>query len=87
MDSDEREILEMLDIAVREEHVQLYLADVARCIEEKLENDPGSVMAWEPIPLSLYTKKLPREIRSSWAFIFKKKDGFPFRQMSGTREW
>jgi hypothetical protein len=72
MDKSERKLLELLDIAVKEESVKQYMTGVIQRVEETLENDSNALMAWEPIPLELYKQKLPKEIKSSWVFNLKK---------------
>jgi hypothetical protein len=40
-------------------------------VRQKLAADRSAVMAWEPIPLSLYGRDSPDVIRSSWVFILR----------------
>lgn len=40
-------------------------------VRAHLAQKPKAVMAWEPIPLTIYGEALPRGIRSSWVFILR----------------
>jgi hypothetical protein len=71
MDSQERSILESLDALLRVDSVRAAIAPVVERVERKLEEDPAAVMAWEPLPLSIYGEGLPSIIQSSWVFILK----------------
>jgi len=72
MDKRERDILEILDKAVEEEHIRQHMIGVIQRVEKKLEEDPSAIMSWEPIPLDLYRQKLPDEIKSCWVFDLRK---------------
>jgi hypothetical protein len=71
MDSHERSILESLDVLLRLDTVRAAIAPVVERVERKLGEDPTAVMAWEPLPLSIYGRSLPDFIRSSWVFILR----------------
>ena len=64
------EILAALDEAVAEPALARHLQSVVPMLEERLAVDTDAIMAWEPIPLTLY-RRLPDEIRSSWVFILR----------------
>jgi hypothetical protein len=72
MDSNEREILELLDLAAKEDAIREYMIGVMQRVEKSLEDDANALLAWEPISLSLYKQKLPDEIKSCWVFILRK---------------
>lgn len=72
MENEEKKIIEMLDIAVLDKSIKQQIDAIVKRVEKALENDPKSVMAWEPIPLDLYNKQLKSDIKSSWVFILRK---------------
>lgn len=69
---EEKEILEQLDKAVKEEDIKQHLMGVIQRVEQSLKENPESLMSWEPIPLELFKQKLPNEIKSSWVFNLRK---------------
>jgi hypothetical protein len=69
MDRAERELLEILDAAVRSAGATIDPI-VARVVE-KLRSAPEEVLAWEPIPLERYGRRLPAAIGSSWVFVLR----------------
>ncbi len=71
MNSDERSILESLDALFQLDGITEAIDPIVKRVERRLEQDPGAVMAWEPIPLSIYGESLPSFIRSSWVFILR----------------
>lgn len=72
MDIVERKFIEFLDSVVLDKRIKQYLDTIIDRVEKTLDNDPNSLMAWEPIPLDLYYQQLSSEIKSSWVFILKK---------------
>jgi hypothetical protein len=72
MEIDEIKFIELLDSAVLDKRIKHHLDEIADRVEKTLDNDPNSLMAWEPIPLDLYNQQLTRDIKSSWIFILKK---------------
>ena len=40
-------------------------------VEQKLTQDVGALLTWEPVPLATYGKRLPSMIRSSWVFVLR----------------
>ncbi|HXY32709.1 MAG TPA: hypothetical protein VEI07_00695 [Planctomycetaceae bacterium] len=71
MNSEERSILESLDALLRSDSVRAAIGPVVERVERKLGHDLAAVMAWEPLPLSIYGVSLPAFIRSSWVFILR----------------
>ncbi len=71
MDEEELKIIQILDAAVRQKHVRAKIDSLAFRVEQKLTQNPESLLAWEPIPLSMYGVKLPETVRSSWIFILR----------------
>jgi len=72
MDKNEKKILELLDAAVKEDNIKQHMIGVIQRVEQALENDPKALLAWEPIPLSMFQHLLPSEIKSSWVFNLRK---------------
>ena len=70
---DERAILEVLDALVGQAAVQQELGHVGSRLEQRLEADQSSLLAWEPVDLSLYGGPVPDGIRSSWVFVLRAK--------------
>jgi hypothetical protein len=71
MNPQERSILESLDVLLRSRETRAAITPVVDRVERKLDQDPAAVMAWEPLPLSIYGQSLPPFIRSSWVFILR----------------
>jgi len=71
MNANKRSILESLDTLLRLDGVRAAIAPVVDRVEGKLGQDPQAVMAWEPLPLSIYGPSLPEFIQSSWVFILR----------------
>jgi hypothetical protein len=71
MDPNERSILESLDALLQLDDVRAAIAPVVERVEQNLAQDAAAVMAWEPLPLSIYGENLPSFIRSSWVFILR----------------
>ncbi len=68
---DELRILEALDTAVRSEVAAAHINEIVSLVEQELRRRPDDVLAWKPIPLTLYGSPLPAIIRSSWVFILR----------------
>lgn len=71
MDQLEQEILRHLDQVVWQDTVTGKLDDIAMRVEGKLIASPNELLAWEPIPLSIYGVAFPEEIKSSWVFVLR----------------
>jgi hypothetical protein len=71
MDPADRVLLEQLDTTLRSGAVRAGIDPVVERVAHKLAQDRAAVMAWEPIPLSVYGDSLPRLIQSSWVFILR----------------
>jgi hypothetical protein len=56
---------------VRSEAIRPKIDSIVARVEEKLRERPDDVLAWEPIPLDLYTAPLLETIRSSWVFVLR----------------
>jgi hypothetical protein len=71
MTAAERAILVGLDQILRSEKVRTLIRPVAERVHAKLSRDTGALMAWEPIPLTIYGSVLPGAIKSSWVFVLR----------------
>jgi hypothetical protein len=77
MPTEDRVILEKLDAVLRSEEVGARIQPIVERVRAQLPLSSGScrttarLMAWEPIPLSIYGNALPAVIRSSWVFILR----------------
>jgi len=71
MAAGEHEVLQSLDTMLRRAPVRAALDPIVRRVESRLLEDPEAVMAYEPVPLSVYGEKLPDSIGSSWIFILR----------------
>lgn len=72
MDIKEKEILKLLDIAVKQDSIKQNMIGVIQRVEQTLKDNPETYMSWEPIPLDLFKQALPSEIKSSWVFNLRK---------------
>lgn len=64
-------ILRVLDGALKDESVRANLDSISRKVELKLSACYYDKLAWESVPLSLYTVELPEIIQSSWVFVIR----------------
>jgi hypothetical protein len=71
MTREERSLLEGFDKMLRAEDVRAQIQTVVERARAELQRKTTAVMAWEPIPLSIYGNALPAMIRSSWVFILR----------------
>ena len=70
MTTEEREILVGLDQILRSEKIRMLIQPVADRVRVKLSRETGALMAWEPIPLTIYGT-LPSAVKSSWVFVLR----------------
>ena len=66
-----RNIIYVLEKALRDDFVRGKIDSISRRVEQKLSSISDDVLAWEPIPLELYTEELPGKIQSSWVFVIR----------------
>src|SRR5437763_16754284 len=71
MTSAERAILVELDQILRSEKVRTLIRPMVERVHAKLSRETGALMAWEPIPLTVYGGLLPGAIKSSWVFVLR----------------
>jgi hypothetical protein len=68
---EERTRLETLDAALQSERTRREIRPIVHRVLAKLVQKRNALMAWEPIPLSIFDRALPREIRSAWVFVLR----------------
>ncbi len=68
---EERVTLSTLDRVLDRARRSRRVRAIVRRVEAKLAADPSSVLAWEPVPLDVYGRKLPAAVRSSWVFVLR----------------
>ena len=66
----EESILQHLDDAIRQPRAAKLLAAIADDVDQSLESDANTRLAWKSIPLSVYDD-LPDGIASSWIFSLR----------------
>ena len=71
MTAGERSLLQKLDRVVRSEQVHVQLRPIVERVRAELTRKEDALMAWEPIPVTLFGVALPAAIRSSWVFILR----------------
>ena len=71
MTTAEREILVGLDQILQSEKVRTLIRPVVERVHAKLSRKAGALMAWEPVPLTIYGGTLPSAIKSSWVFVLR----------------
>ena len=71
MTAAERAILVGLDQILQSERVQTLIRPVVERVRAKLSREATSLMAWEPIPLTVYGGVLPGAVKSSWVFVLR----------------
>ena len=71
MTSEERSRLEELDRILRSEKVRAEIGPIIERVRADLAAKEKAVMAWEPIPLTIFGDALPAGIRSGWVFILR----------------
>jgi hypothetical protein len=71
MTEEERSLLEEVDKILRSEEVHAQIRPIVERVRSELARKQNALMAWEPIPLTLFGGALPTAIRSSWVFILR----------------
>jgi len=68
---EERTCLESADTILRSEPVRRQIRPVVERVRAELARKKEALMTWEPIPLTVFGRALPREIRSAWVFVLR----------------
>ncbi len=71
MPQEERARLESLDAVLRSENVREKIRPIVERVRGELARKEEALMAWEPIPLTVFGHALPPEIRSAWVFVLR----------------
>src|SRR5947207_1120245 len=71
MEPDEQARLEKLDAIVRSDELRAEIYLIVDRVCTALSQKPEALMTWEPIPLDIFRRKLPPEIRSGWIFVLR----------------
>jgi hypothetical protein len=71
MTTEERALLQKLDGILRLENVHAQIRPIVERVRSELARKQDTLMAWEPISLTLFGGVLPAVIRSSWVFILR----------------
>ena len=71
MTLEERSRLEALDTVLRSKNVREQIRPVVERVRAELARRSEALMTWEPIPLSVFGRALPPEIRSAWVFVLR----------------
>jgi len=71
MTPEEQTILLLLDEIVHKPAIQTALQPVVSRVCKQLASNSDEVMAWEPMPLSMFGDALPPAIRSAWIFVLR----------------
>jgi hypothetical protein len=67
----ELQILESLDAILHQDAVRAAIDPIASRVEQELMQNRSALMAWQPVPLSVFAGGVPPGIQSSWVFILR----------------
>ncbi|HZR06018.1 MAG TPA: hypothetical protein VFA61_09335 [Candidatus Udaeobacter sp.] len=68
---EERMRLESIDTALQSETVREQIRRIIERVRAELARKKEAVMTWEPVPLTVFGRALPGEIRSAWVFVLR----------------
>jgi hypothetical protein len=68
---EERTRLESIDAALKSETVREQIRPIVERVRAELARKKEALMTWEPIPLTVFGRALPGEIRSAWVFVLR----------------
>jgi hypothetical protein len=71
MSTEELKLLGVLNAILGQDAARAHIDPIASQVEKELSHNPAALMAWQPIPLSIFGSALPADIRSSWLFILR----------------
>jgi hypothetical protein len=71
MTTEEGSLLQRLDRVLQSEQVRAEILPIVKRVRSELTRNQDMLMAWEPVPLTLFRGGLPALIRSSWVFILR----------------
>jgi len=71
MTQEERMRLESIEIVLRSDTVREQIRPIIERVRAELARKNEALMTWEPIPLTVFGRTLPPEIRSAWVFVLR----------------
>ena len=71
MTPEERTRLESIEIVLRSDTVREQIRPIIERVRAELTRKSEALMTWEPIPLTVFGRALPGEIRSAWVFVLR----------------
>jgi hypothetical protein len=71
MKPSELSLLERLDAILRRNAIRSQIQPIVDRVRANLAQKQKAVMAWEPIPLTIFGNALAPALRSSWVFILR----------------
>src|SRR5213596_3973022 len=71
MTQQEHARLESIDAVLRSDSVRQQILPIIERVRAELARKKEALMTWEPIPLAVFGRKLPAEIRSAWVFVLR----------------
>src|SRR4029453_16417165 len=71
MTQQEHARLESIDAILRSETVRQQIRPIIERVHAELARKKQALMTWEPIPLTVFDRALPSEIRSAWVFVLR----------------
>jgi hypothetical protein len=71
MTPEERTRLESIETVLRSDAVREQIRPIIERVRAELTRKDEALMTWEPIPLSVFGRALPGEIRSAWVFVLR----------------
>jgi hypothetical protein len=71
MTQQEHARLESVDASLQSETVRQQILPIIERVRAELAQKKEALMTWEPIPLTIYGRALPTEIRSAWVFVLR----------------
>src|SRR5213594_22943 len=71
MTPEERTCLESIDTILQSANVRQQIHPIVERVHKDLAGKKAALMTWEPIPLTVFGRALPREIRSAWVFVLR----------------
>ena len=71
MTQQEHARLESIDAVLRSETVRQQILPIIERVRAELAGKKEALMTWETIPLTVFGRALPAEIRSAWVFVLR----------------
>src|SRR5213592_3772036 len=71
MTPEERSRLESLDAVLRSENVRERIRPIVERVRTELARRKEALMAWKPIPLTVFGGALAPGVRSAWVFVLR----------------